>query len=200
MELNKSSVYVQFYMEAIPDGKASAEAGRQVHQDVEMVKILTIGDKDNNFIGQAHHTFMRNPRGPGRLTPAQRYPEQYAAFKAGQAETVTGTPLDYLPFLGKAQIADLKYAGVRTAEELANLGEQAAAKGFGWRELREQAKTWLDDADKFAVANKAKAEAAAANARADDLAQRLADMEAKLAALDEPKRGPGRPRKDEVAA
>jgi hypothetical protein len=198
MELNKSSVYVQFYTEAIPDGKASAEAGRQVFKEVEMVKILTIGDKDNNFVGQAHHTFMRDPRGSGRLTPAQRYPEQYAAFKAGLAETVTGTPLEYLPFLGKAQIADLKYAGVRTAEELANMGEQAAAKGFGWRDLREQAKTWLDEADKFAVANKAKAEAVAANARADDLAKRLAEMEEKIAAMD--KRGPGRPRKEEAAA
>jgi hypothetical protein len=200
MERNKSHVHVQFYLEAIPDGVESAKQERQVFKEVEMVKVVTLGDKDNNFIGQAHHTFGRNPNGPGRITPAQRYPEQYAAFKAGMAEAISGTPLKLLPFLGAAQIADLTYNGIKTAEQLADLPEAAAAKGFGWRELRSKAALWLEETDKFAVASKARAEADAANARADDMAKRLADMEAKLAALDEPKRGPGRPRKEEVDA
>jgi hypothetical protein len=185
----KSSVYVTFFTEAMPDGALSRDAGRQVYKEVEMVKVITLGDKDNNWIAPAHDPFTIDRKRGGHMSPAQRWPEQYAAFKAGLAEMTVGTPLEHMGFLGKAQIADLQYNGVKTAEQLADLPEAAAAKGFGWRDLREQAKVWLSDADKNAMAAKAQAERDAANERADDLAARLAEMEAKLAALDAPKRG-----------
>lgn len=196
----KSSVHVQFYTEAMPDGAASRDAGRQVFTEVEMCKVLTLGDKDNNLVIRAHEPFMVDRENGGHMTPAQRWPEEYRAFKAGLADAVSGTPLSHLPFLSKAQVAEFRVANIKTAEQLASLSEAAVAKGFGWRDLREKAAIWLDESDKFAVAAKAQEERDAANARADEMARRLAEMEAKLAAMDEPKRGPGRPRKDAEAA
>lgn len=187
----EDNVIVEFFTEAVRDGRASAEAGREVFSEVEFCRVLVVGDRDNNLIIRAHEQFMMNPnrREGGMITPAQRWPDHYRAFKANAPSAVSGTPLDHLPFLGKAQIAELFHAQIRTAEHLAEITDAIAAKGFGWRDLREQAKVWLSDADKNALAAAATIERDRANAKADELSARLAEMEAKLAALDEPKRG-----------
>lgn len=192
----EQNTHVEFYTEAVKDETASRTAGRVVFKEVEFAKISTIGDKDNNFVVRAHEPYMPDKENGGMLCAAQRYREAYEAFKAGLDEAASGTPLNHLPFLDKAQIAELKAANIKTAEALAHMGDAAIGKGFGWRELRERARVWLDDSDKDAVAAKARLEADQAKTERDDMAKRLAEMEAKLAALDEPKRGPGRPRKD----
>jgi hypothetical protein len=140
---------------------------------------------------------MADKRNGGTLCAATRYPEVYKAFKAGLEDGEVGTPLTHLPFLSKAQIAELKAAKVKTAEMLAGMGDAGVDRGLGWRDLRERTRVWLDDSDKNAVAAKATMEAESAKAERDEMAVRLAAMEAKLAALDEPKRGPGRPRKED---
>lgn len=188
MPRTSDNTYVEFFTEAVRDAVASAEAKREVFKEVEFAKIGIIGDRDNNVVMRADEQFMADKANGGFLSAADRYPDIYKAFKAGLDEAVSGTPLNHLPFLGKAQIAELKHANIKTAEMLASLGEGAVDKGMGWRNLRDQTRLWLDDADKNAVAMRAKEDADQARAERDEMAARMAEMEAKLAALAEPKR------------
>jgi hypothetical protein len=188
---------VEFYIEAVPDPIASREhGGKVVYRDEEYCKISTVGDKDNNFVVRAHEQYLPNKAEGGFHTAASRYPDIYQAFKAGLDQSGNGTPLSHLPFLTKSNIAELKSANVKTVEMLAGMGDGNVDKGVGWRSLRDQARIWLDDADKNAATYKAQQLAASAKADRDEMAARLAEMEAKLAEMSE-KRGPGRPRKED---
>jgi hypothetical protein len=192
-----SNTHVEFYTEAVPDGKASAEhGGKVIYKEEEYAKISTVGDKDNNFIVRAHEEYLPNKAEGGFHTAATRYADIYKAWKAGQDGHTAGTPLSHLPFLTKANIAELKSAKVVSVELLAGMGDGNVDKGVGWRSLRDQARIWLDDADKNAATYKAQKIADEAKADRDEMAKRLAEMEAKLAEMSE-KRGPGRPRKED---
>jgi len=57
-----------------------------------------------------------------------------------------GTMLSSLPFLTKAQVADLYAANVRTAEQLASMSDVLAQKFMGMHNLRKRAKDFLDAA------------------------------------------------------
>ncbi len=170
----ETNVIVEFFIDAIRDGVASAEKGREVFKEVEMCIVRTVGDKDNNLVIRADEPFLKAPGGGSMMNAMERYPDHYAAFKNNETERVAGTALESLPFLGKAQIAELNYYGVKTAEQLAALGEAQLEKRFGWREWRTQAEVWISEADKSAIASKAQMEN-------DDLKARLAALEAKMA-------------------
>jgi len=114
-----------------------------------------------------------------------RFPKEWELYQkqAGKRddEPIDGTPIREVPGVDRDAAVVLRYNMVRTAEEFASLDEQTA-RGFGagyiamWQaaKLLVESKTRLAEAD------------------------RIAELEAKLAALeDKPKRGPGRPRKEE---
>jgi hypothetical protein len=164
----------QFYTEAVLDAAASREAGREIFREVEFCKVLITGDKDNNLVIRADEAFMQDKERGGYLTPKARWPEHYAAFKRNEAGAVVGTPLSRLPFLSKAQVAELQYHNITTGEQLADLGEDAAGKIFNGRDLRTQAGAWIDNADKSAALAKERMEK-------DALLARLAALEAAAA-------------------
>lgn len=110
-----------------------------------------------------------------KVTPEwiARFPREWAAYEAGQGEVaVSGTPLTEIPGVERDAAMRLKLAGVRTVEELAALDE-AAAKSIGLGGL-----TWWKTARLLLQARRDEA----------------------LDALTEPKRGPGRPRKEQTEA
>ena len=65
-----------------------------------------------------------------QITYAERFPHQYQQFKAQAAQTKSGTPLDYAPFLTEARRAELRAQNVYTVEQL------AAIDGAGAEEPR----------------------------------------------------------------
>ena len=80
-------------------------------------------------------------------TYAERWPEEYARFKAGHEQVASGTPLSELPFLTEAKRQELRALKVYTAEALASLdGKNLAALGINGREWKEQATAYLDRA------------------------------------------------------
>lgn len=117
----------------------------------------------------------------------------YQAWKAGLDVPETGTPLAAWPALSKAELTTLHKIGLKSVEAVAEMRESVAAGGAlpNMRALKANAKSWLEGRD------------------AETLQKRIADLEAREAAMMEmleqataaaEKRGPGRPRKEPEAA
>lgn len=169
---------IEFYVEAMEEPRASREQGRPIFVPTEMCLIRYVGDMTRTQVAPAHEKCFMAPKGDdrGHLSYAERFPDHYAAFKAGEVKMEVGTPLSMLPFMRTERIAELKAKNVTTAEGLAGLSE-AAMKACGPATQGEvnQAKVWLGKSEQMA-------EVAKANARTAELEARLADMEAKFAA------------------
>jgi predicted RNase H-like nuclease (RuvC/YqgF family) len=126
-------LFVQFHMEATADHDLSVKEGRPVHKDEEFITIIVPGDRDS---------IVR----PVRQQDREMYAQQYTAFKNKQEQPVTGTPLSVLPFLTRAQVADLAAVNVRTAEQLASMSDVLAQKFMGMHGLRKRVQDFLDAA------------------------------------------------------
>lgn len=117
---------------------------------------------------------------------------KYNAWKKGEEVPESGTPLGAWAGLSADQAKYLKAMGIVTVEQVAEMNDSAIERlPFpGRRDLPKLAKTFL--------ASKGEADLAAKNA---ELQERIAAMEDMLLdrSDDKPKRGPGRPRKDEAA-
>jgi len=137
----------EFYLDTVKDMRASLEAGRDVHTQVERIKIIIPG---------AHPTIAVH-----NVTDRHRndYADQYRRWKEGLDPVVNGTPLEEWSILNPAAVADLKSQNLRTVEEIAGLSD-VAAQGVGiggianGMTLRERARGWLDDAQHDAYVTK----------------------------------------------
>lgn len=171
-QLPEDHAEIRFYLEAMPDPKASLAAGRPQFREVEMVRIMHAGDKDNTIIAPAHEPFMMGKNGE-QIDYSERFPTAYAEFKAGRGEVMVGTPIEHLPFLNMGQQADLRAQGIRTAEMLKSLPDNRLK--WGMRELRDQATVWLEEADKMAAVTREMERNAALTARIEALEKQLAN-------------------------
>jgi hypothetical protein len=168
----EAHAFVEFFLQAVPDERASREQGRPIFKEEEMVKIQLVGDRDNNLVARAHEKFQME-KGSGRhITYAERFPDHYKAFKEKREEASIGTPLDHVPFLTAAQRAELGHYGIKTADHLAATPDSALKPG--WRAWRDQTRVWLGEADKAAEVGKVQAEN-------NELRDRLARLEEMLA-------------------
>lgn len=130
-------VIVEFRTEAVKMEHASQKAGRPIYEDREFVTILIPGMRGtsaNELVNEEHK---------------QRWPREYAAFRAGKEAPVDGTPLSEWPHstMTKSRVQELAYFNVRTVEHLAVLDDAALQRlGMGAFELRETARKFLDAA------------------------------------------------------
>lgn len=127
-------LYAEFHMEAEQDPDETEKQARPVFKEVEYVTIRVPGDKDNDIIRAV------------RPQDKQAWPVQYAAFRAGLTQPVTGTPLAQLPFLTKAQVMEFGAVGVKTAEQLVEMSDVVAQKFMGAHTVRKKVKDFLDAA------------------------------------------------------
>lgn len=140
---------------AIEHKGKSKQAGRPIFEDIEVVELRIPGTKDfsvhpaTEFCGWV----VDDESGEqNRLTYAEKYPRQYKQFKERQNQTMSGTPLDYLPFLTEGKRAELRALSVYTAEMLANLdGQPLKNLGLGGRDLKNKATEWLASSDHNAI-------------------------------------------------
>jgi hypothetical protein len=126
---------------------------------------------------------------------------RYEAWKGNQELPETGTPLAAWNHLTPTQAEFLRTNGIRSVEDVASLTDTHIQqfKIHNLRSIIEAAKRFVDGADvnKFAGEMKAKDEQlAAANARIDQMAEMLAKL---MEDKETPKRGPGRPPKEQAA-
>lgn len=155
----------RFYMQAVENKAKSIEEGRPVFDEREMVEIRIPGDRlatHVNYVLDEHR---------------QRWPDHYAAFKRGEARAANGTPLEQWPLMTTGRVASLKASNILSVEELSKVPDNMLSSlGMGARELREQARAYLEAAAGGAAAARATAENA-------ELREQMARMQAQMAAL-----------------
>jgi len=128
-------LFVSFYTKPVINPIKSTEAGRQVFDEKDYIRIMTPGSQLSVIDVPIHSANYM-----------ERFGAKYKAWKAGQADLISGTPIDSFPFLlGRvALVAELKAMGVHTVEQLASLPDSAMHNLMGGNELRKRAAEWLD--------------------------------------------------------
>lgn len=174
---NSSTLIVDFFTEAVLDDRATSGwveetfdieagqhktvrhpgAGRPIYREAEWIEI--------RIPGNVSEVRRREVRPSDKV----RFPQQYAAFKSGQAAPEIGTPLDRLPFLSKSQVKEFQAAGLRTAENVRDISDGDRAKFMGLQNLRKRIIDFLD--------------AAAGNAPMVNLRSELEGRDSQIAAL-----------------
>lgn len=171
---NEDTTYPRFYRDKVENGFKSAQAGHAVYDDVEMVEIIIPGQNQSvatERVKQAHR---------------DRWPAQYAAWKAGQEIAQEGSPLELWPPLTPAQVANLKVFNVHTVEQLAAVDDQALGNlGLGARDLREKARAWLENAKGGEALSQALAENSALKAQMKVMESNYADLAERVRKLTE---------------
>lgn len=126
-------VYAKFSTRTMKDEALSASRGRFVPREVEMVTIIIPGDSLSVVERRA------------RDADKQRFPKEYEAFKKMQEFVPDGTPLETWPLLSRAQVEDLRYNGIHTVEDLADIADSnLPALGLGGRTLRKHAQAFIE--------------------------------------------------------
>src|SRR5262245_35924887 len=112
---------------AIENPSKSVAAGRPIYDDIEHVEIRTPGSRDTKFFPATEKSEWTFDQVTGRQyhrTYAERFSRQYQQFKMQVAQTKSGTPLSFAPFLTEARRAELRALNIYTIEALANIDGQ----------------------------------------------------------------------------
>jgi hypothetical protein len=143
---NADLIIPRFFIHTVQDTKASKDAGRPIFKDIECVEVRMAANKQTVAVFPAHEFWQWGEIDGIRqkITYAMRFADQYKRFKASEAQVMTGTPLEELPFLTQAKRSELKALSIYTAEALASLdGQPLKQLGMGGRELKTQAEAYL---------------------------------------------------------
>jgi uncharacterized protein YunC (DUF1805 family) len=144
----------------------SIKEGRPVYKDEEVIQIMIPGSR--NVIASKVNPSHR-----------QRFAKQYAAFKAGQAQAITGTPLSVLVWMTPAQQAEFGALNVKTVEQLATLPDNVAHRFMGAQAIKQRAQAYLDSAKDQAPMLRLQAEL---ETRDEQIAQMQAQIQELIAA------------------
>ncbi len=191
---------IDFYTKAkeISEGKiARDDKGLPIYE--EWVAYAPVGAADRLTVRESIRNIKRIHTHGGDDNPAvvaardihDFIMPKYEAWSKGNELPTDGTPLTVATFLRKEDVEAIKRAGVQTIEEFASLNDSTRdrinmPRG---RDAQMQAKRFLEAKDQNAAAAKI-------DAQAEELEKLKAQMAELLAArAEEPKRGPGRPRK-----
>jgi len=160
---------VTFEVEAQEDEEASKKAGRRIFKNVEMVEIRIPGDID-----------IRRSVVDDDIKA--RFARRYEHWKRGQTDhAAEGTPLTEWPPISKAQIAEARFLGIYTVQQLAAVADGNAQRlGPGWVSLRQKAKDWAETEKKNAPIVALRNENEALKARLSTLEAMLAKQATEL--------------------
>lgn len=151
---------VRFYVAPVHMTFKSEQAGRPIYEDRDHVSIIIPGDKNSSIEREATDD------------DKQKFAEEYAAFKAGAREKMTGTPLSAWSAMPPSLVKEFEYLNVYTVEHLAGLTDAAKQTfGMGAQQWVDTAKAFLDSskstgAVQKAIADKQRAEDELKRARA----------------------------------
>jgi len=124
---------VAFFKDTVKNETKSIAAGRPIFDEIDLVKIITPGSRDS-FIGDATEQYQH------------RFKAQWERYKAGQAQAVSGTPLNMLPWLSVSQIAEFSAVGCQTVEQLVGMPDAVSQKFMGHHAIKQKALAYLDAA------------------------------------------------------
>ena len=157
-------VFAQFYMHPRKNEAESLKQGRDIYDEVPYIKIMVPGDKDNII------------QRPVRDQDKMRFPKQWQAFEANEEAPISGTPLSEWAFVNRGQVEELKFFGIRTVEDLANMPDSQSNKFMGINALKQKAKAFIEDAKMQAPIDELKAENDALRGQLDDMQKQIADL------------------------
>ena len=120
---------VVFKLEAVEDTLATEKEGRPIFKDVEIIEVRYPGEGPTVLEVTDKHK--------------KEYSELYQAFKAGQEQPTSGTPLEQWPLLSKAFCNEFKALGVRTVEQLAEANDNLKRRMRSGVKYCEEAASWL---------------------------------------------------------
>jgi len=173
---------VDFYNGATKNDVKSLQSGRPIYDDVEMIRIRWAGNTKSELHAPADDRCDRpirnredNSRYYVKWKDHPDFKPAYDAFKSGQASVLNGTPIAELPFLTEGQRLELKAINILTAEALANVDPNSKL-GSGLKDLRQDAKNYLERAAGAAVDARHEAEKAAMQAQLDALKEQMAEL------------------------
>lgn len=176
-------LHIEFKNVAVENRAKSLKEGRPIFDQQEQVHIKFVGDTRKELVAPAHEKCIRDPATNHWVSYAQLYHRHYDAFKSGEAAIGEGTPISELPFLTEARRAELRALHIHTAEALAQLeGTNLSRLGMFGRELKEQAKAYIDRAKETALESRLSAENTALRAQLDALSAQVQAMHAPTAA------------------
>lgn len=136
-----SAVFAEFFKDAIIDNQKSQEQGRPVYRNVDMLRIMFPGDNTKEVV----RIVRMEPSGNQPSDP-DRFPKQWAAFQNSIEQVQDGTPIEQWPPISKAQALELKAMKIHTVEQLAAVTD-TNLKWMGARQLRDNARAWLNEAE-----------------------------------------------------
>lgn len=124
-------LFVEFYSVPTEDVLESIKAKRKIFVDTDFVRIMVPGDRTNIIRRVADET------------DKQRFPTQYARYKAGEANQTVGTPIELLPGVSPSRAEEYKHIGIKTIEMLANANDSVGSSFLGFQADKAKAKSYL---------------------------------------------------------
>ncbi len=187
-----AALIIEMGFDTRPNARKSKKAGYEVHEEVPCIRVTVPGELNKSV-----------REGPIRPDEKVRFPRAYAALMAldKEAPPIDGMPIEHWPRVTRVMAMTLKAANIPTVEAMAAVDDNNISKiGPEGPRLRSEAKAFLQVSHDAAAAQRIQAESDAKDALLADMQRQIRELAAKLEAKDEePKRGPGRPRKDEAA-
>lgn len=174
-----------FYKKAVPNAARSKAEGLPKFDSVDYVKIFEPGDK---------YTVVDRPV---KDSDKARFPTKWALYQQNKDQSASGTPLEYLYPDQPDLVAELKAMKIQSVENLRDLSDTNAGRLQFGASLREAAKKYLEAADKGKTYHALDAKLKDQESTIREQNEVIQALKARLDALDEePRRGPGRPRKE----
>ena len=169
--------YVKFYPKWVRNNFKSEQEGKEVGDYRDFVLIICPGQPKS----EVHREVRERDR--------QDYAQEWAAYKAGKEQRLSGTPVELLPGLEASRADSLKTLYIHTIEQLAELSQPAMQRvGMGAVELVQKAKAYLSKNSTEVVALKTEL------AKRDETIAEMQRQLAELSAAIQPRK-PGRPKK-----
>lgn len=166
-----SKLFVAFSNKPHPDKEKSKLEGRPIFTTREYITIMVPGDK-NNVVNR-----------PVQELDKRRFATKYAAFRAGQSQDTSGTPLESVAWISREQVEELKFFNVRTLEHLANLADVHAQRFLGIHALRQKARDAIQLAKENAPALRLTAELRERDEKMAVMQKQMDEMSAMITAL-----------------
>jgi hypothetical protein len=172
----RGQMHVFFYEAQVKNNAKSLAAERPIFEPRIKIKKLVPGDSRLVIDNYA------------RPEDFEQFPVEYARFKQKKSNMPVGTPIDAWPVLTDSQKAEFRAMNIFTVEQFANLPDEAGNRVMGLQELRKKARGFVlaQEAGEKLVAMEEKAKAD--EAEKANQAKVIAELTARLAALEGGKR------------
>lgn len=141
---NAPPLLVFFKEEPVKNEKAS-QGGPPVYDVVTYLRIAAPGQQKSFPIYEICRRFEDGTEKIDKGVHA-RFWQVYDQYRAKQAPSAAGTPLEQWPLMDVAQVRAFKDANIFTVQQLAELGDNGIENVRKGREWRARAQSWLQEA------------------------------------------------------